>query len=699
MIKKLLIFTILFFAYIPAYAQYVDTSWVRRYNGPGNGADVANAITVDSVGNVYVTGYSYTSTGHSYDCVTIKYYPNGDTAWLRRYNGPANGKDAGWDIAVDDSGYVYVSGYSDVDSTSNENDDYLTIRYDRNGNQMWARTIGGPGSEIALALAVDGSGNTFVTGSSSYGYGGVQYDYCTVKYGPDGTRLWVKTYAGSALADDRAYGIAVADTNSIYVTGWSQETGTAADYTTIKYRANGDTVWVRRYHNGYDYASDIALDGSGNICVTGRTAIGGLYDYATVKYNPDGERLWARLYNDQAGGSDLADAIAVDNFNNVFVTGYGDSSATLYDYATVKYDSSGNEQWVKRYNSPDNGYDWAYDIATDATGNVYVTGVKDYSSGTTDDYATVKYDSQGNQLWVKTYNGPANNQDRPNEMAVDRFDNVCVTGYSTGSNSDYCTIKYWQNHSPVIAVLDSNLFWCAPDTIRFTVRVTDQESWDTLSLSGPGITTPLTGPSPLTAQVKLYAGSAGNYNYVYTATDEYGGSDTDTSTWVVTINTSPGAFSLLSPADGVLLPYSVTFDWEAAVDPDTSDQVGYDLYVSTSKVFQADSTVNYDSISTSSYTDSLGRGTYYWKVKANDTCTGIWSNQSWTLFSGMCGDVNGDKVVDVGDVVYMVNYLFKGGAAPNPLKTGNVNSDGTVDVGDIVYLINYLFKNGPVPAC
>ena len=67
--------------------------------------------------------------------------------------------------------------------------------------------------------------------------------------------------------------------------------------------------------------------------------------------------------------------------------------------------------------------------------------------------------------------------------------------------------------------------------------------------------------------------------------------------------------------------------------------------------------------------------------------------------TGFRGDANADGVVDVGDVVCLINYLFKSGPAPNPLLTGDTNCDSTVDVGDVVYLINYLFKSGPAPSC
>lgn len=63
------------------------------------------------------------------------------------------------------------------------------------------------------------------------------------------------------------------------------------------------------------------------------------------------------------------------------------------------------------------------------------------------------------------------------------------------------------------------------------------------------------------------------------------------------------------------------------------------------------------------------------------------------------GDANADGVIDIGDVVYLINYLFKGGLSPHPMEAGNANCDWVVDVGDVVYLINYLFKGGPPPSC
>jgi len=108
MTKKFLLLAILFLVSVPAFAQFADTAWVRRYNGPGNSTDYAYAIAVDGSNNVYVTGMSWDSVTIE-DYATIKYYPDGDTAWVRRYGGPGNLYDWAYAIAVDGSGNVYVT--------------------------------------------------------------------------------------------------------------------------------------------------------------------------------------------------------------------------------------------------------------------------------------------------------------------------------------------------------------------------------------------------------------------------------------------------------------------------------------------------------------------------------------------------------------------------------------------------------------
>ncbi|MBI1746683.1 MAG: SBBP repeat-containing protein [Acidobacteria bacterium] len=152
---------------------------------------------------------------------------------------------------------------------------------------------------------------------------------------------------------------------------------------------------------------------------------------------------WIARYNGSGNGTDYATALAVDADGNVYVTGYSYGVGTGSDYATVKYDAAGNQLWVARYNGPGNSWDWASALAVDANGNVYVTGWS-LGVGTENDYATVKYDAAGNQLWVARYHGPGNSGDGASALAVDAEGNVYVTGGSVGVYrvSDYATVKY-----------------------------------------------------------------------------------------------------------------------------------------------------------------------------------------------------------------------------------------------------------------
>ena len=327
--------------------------------------------------------------------------------------------------------------------------DYATVEYDSSGVEQWVARYNSPGNDCdqANAIALDNSGNIYVTGYSEGS--GTYYDYATVKYDSSGVEQWVRRYNGPGNSWDEAYAIALDNSGNAYVTGGSVGSGASYDYATVKYDSSGVEQWVARYNgpgNWRDYAWAIALDNSGNVYVTGGSwGSGTFHDYATVKYDSSGVVQWVARYNGPTNYDDRARAIALDNSGNIYVTGGSRVSGTSYDYATVKYDSSGVEQWVERYNGPGDSLDYAYAIALDDSGNVYVTGGS-VGSGTYSDYATVKYDSSGVEQWVERYNGPGDSLDYAYAIALDNSGNIYVTGRSMGSGTgpDYATIKYLQ---------------------------------------------------------------------------------------------------------------------------------------------------------------------------------------------------------------------------------------------------------------
>lgn len=433
-LKLLLVLNVLS---LPAYGQ-----WISRYNGPGNGIDEAFAVVCDASSNIYVTGSSMGS-GSNLDYATVKYNSTGQEQWAVRYNGPANFIDIGNAIAVDASGNVYVTGLS-TGTTSFS--DYATVKYNSAGVQQWVARYNGPsnGTDEAFSVAVDGSGNVYVTGQS---LSGTSYDFATIKYNSAGVQQWASRYNGPQSSLDNASVVRVDGSGNVYVTGGSTGTGSGQDFATVKYNSTGQEQWVVRYNgtnNADDVPSDMRLDVSGNIYITGGSSGStSSNDYVTIKYNSAGQEQWNARYNGTGNDNDVSFGLAVSAAGNVYVTGSSIGQGSATDYATVMYNSSGVQQWVSRYNGPNNTSDDASSIDVDVSGNAFVTGASN-SGGTNLDYLTLKYNPAGVQMWEQRYNGPADGVDAALSVCVDGSGNIYITGNSqgSGSSSDYATLKY-----------------------------------------------------------------------------------------------------------------------------------------------------------------------------------------------------------------------------------------------------------------
>lgn len=419
----------------------VSEQWVARYDGADHLADRGNSLTTDASGNIYVTG-TCTRLGNV-DCITIKYNSNGVSQWTSFYSGQGNIYDEGRAVTVDASGNVYVAGYSAVLAQGNN---YLTIKYNSSGVQQWIATYNGPFNDydIARSIALDMSGNVYVTGESEDTSG---FSIATVKYSSSGAEQWVRREWSAGHSDGKVnldiYG-------NVYIDGYVTRTQTQEDYITIKYNSSGVKQWERLYNgtlNVQDFANAMTVDFSGNVYLTGGSGnVSNGLDYATVKYNSSGVQQWVATYNGSASNFDEANAITVDASGFVTVTGISRESGSNYDFTTVQYNSSGIQQWARSFNGSDNIADEGLSIKSDPSGNIYVTGNTNIGSGSYD-FATIKYSPAGVQQWVIIYDGPDDsNNDIASELSLDTLGNIFVTGTSDSeiNGPDVLTIKYSQ---------------------------------------------------------------------------------------------------------------------------------------------------------------------------------------------------------------------------------------------------------------
>ena len=391
--------------------------WARTFAGVGNYKDWATDIAVDAAGNVYICGSSWRGSAFSYDLVTIKYSPDGTEQWVRYLNGPLGSSDFANALALDTGGNVIVTGYDRTrDATTGRNfDEFVTVKYAPDGTELWvSRRSEAQIGDHAIAVTVDASGNSFVTGFAWTDSGNAQSkDIVTVKYSPTGQELWAARYVGDPGTPgplplpnnpigDEPGGIGLDPAGNVYVFG-STAPGTAQDdFLLLKYDpATGALTWARNWSGpAYDYALDMAIDATGNVYLTGES-----YDIvfqdvndspssdaATVKFAPDGTLLWARIYRAFPGKWDGGRQISLDFVGNIYVGVYSEGFANS-DTAVIKYQPDGTEAWVYRYDNPNHSDDRLSDMTADASGNLYLAGdalILNANNVETSDFVTAK---------------------------------------------------------------------------------------------------------------------------------------------------------------------------------------------------------------------------------------------------------------------------------------------------------------------
>lgn len=300
--------------------------------------------------------------------------------------------------------------------------------------EEWSSFYNSPenNEDISNYIFVDNSGNSYVTGQSKITSNG--YNIRTIKYSPSGIELWNVEYNSPQNDDDIGNSIAVDVQGNVYVGGSS-----GSKLLVIKYNSSGVEQWVRNYGALALESRNLVIDSQGNVYISGTTGDVIDYHYTIVKYNSQGIEQWDAVYNEN-GITGYAASLAIDPFDNLYITGQGNGIGPASNCITVKYNSSGIKQWTATYNGPSNLHDWGYSIIADSQ-YVYVAGTS-LGSTTSGDFIVLKYNVGGVEQWVSRYNRLDNSNERGLSIAKDVYGNVFATGQCTTSTVDYLTVKY-----------------------------------------------------------------------------------------------------------------------------------------------------------------------------------------------------------------------------------------------------------------
>ena len=335
--------------------------------GNGNGYWTNGAVTADSSGNMYITGYS--ESGGYPDFIVAKYNSAGAMQWQTRLSGA--GRDYGAGIAVGSSGDVYVVGTSDVSGTN----DILLAKYNSSGTIQWQRKIAGdsPDSDYGRGIALDSSDNVYITGKIQNLSGGIGVaSLFLAKYNSSGTIQWQNRLNTDTNQGAEGYGVAIDSSGNIYVAGYDS---VSTDMLIAKYDTSGTIQWQRRLGGtGTQQASSIAVDSSNNVYVTGYWSTGAslYYELVIAKYNTSGTLQWQNKLGSSSNEFDAG--VATDSSSNVYVIGYSNAGGTN-DIIIAKYNTSGTIQWQRKLNS--GGSDISGGISIGSSGDMYITGTSD----------------------------------------------------------------------------------------------------------------------------------------------------------------------------------------------------------------------------------------------------------------------------------------------------------------------------------
>lgn len=430
-----------------ASVAVVEAPQVIRFHG--GGIDRAGAIAVDGTGNMYLAG----SVGTPNTAITfavVKLNARGEMIWRTTYSGARGGTLGGVNaLAVDAAGNVFAGG----NISDGFNVDSLVLKLGPNGSERWAQRYDGPGGgfDQVIGLAVDQSGAVYASGTS-YGTG---FDWVTQRFGSDGALQWTRRHSGPGSGDDVVGDMMLGPNGDLVVAGVTRNTPDALtnDIEIVSYSPSGEINWRQQWTDtpiSHELVQDMDIEAVGGITVTGSTARNASPEFGvpspiTLRYNASG----TLLQTIRAGG----DAVDVDANGGAYLVGFFMDKAQPSQ--TAKYDTAGNPVWVTPLALNTNEFLVVTGIVVDSQGVATVAGTVNNPVMATVDYLTIRYSSDGRELWRHRFNGTGNGDDRVAGLAVDSANAVLVTGTSWGNyissggtDHDFLTLKFPEGITP-----------------------------------------------------------------------------------------------------------------------------------------------------------------------------------------------------------------------------------------------------------
>jgi len=487
----------------PAPGTTAGVVWAGSYNGPSNRGDGATKMALDAQGNVYVLGDSI-GIGTEIDMATVKFDSQGRQLWAVRYAGP--GHDFPYDVGVDAQGNVYVVGqtWRRFNFDGGTEQDIVILKYSPQGELLWTRYYTGTqatsSQDTPFDMEVDPEGNVYIAGMTYRGTSrGILLGMSVVlKYDTNGNQVWAKTFDSPGENGSIAKHLTLGSSGHIYVAGTvngyvvSTDT-TDSDVYVAKYDAAGNVLWRSAYDtpndpSDFDNVADIKVDAQGKVYLSGLNRT----DLLTFKYNADGTLAWSRKldisYLEGIG------EMALDSAGNIIVVGAAEfrhnGGLANDDAIAFKYDNNGNHLWTRTYTGrwADGSYtdDAAGNVLVDSAGNAYV-GIETRDEAGKYVMGLLKYTPDGTES-VRIFRGPnSTGDDTINDMAFDSAGDLYLAGTSfvPAQSANFLVMKValgeglitpmitWDNpadvtHGTVLGAAQLNATANVPGTFEYT---------------------------------------------------------------------------------------------------------------------------------------------------------------------------------------------------------------------------------------